>query len=1309
MPSLPPLMRHPLILNSNRIMIFQFGTFSSTRWIATAMLTFFASVVVSAQSELLRKDIRPEWESTPLEITAPDGVNIIRLPAFKGAAYTSDERPLPYLTVQCPSPKGSSIDVRLDNARYESYQWPGNRATPRLGNTAELSVSTGYEKGRPLTSIAIVPLRNNPSTGQLERLVSGTLVVSASPSTLRLDATEHVYADQSQLADGTWYKVSVTQTGIYRIDKAFLESLGINTTTLNAATLGIFGYGIGMLPEANSADNPDDLVENAVYRVGLADGSFDDGDYILWYAVGPHTWEYDTALATYRHTTHPYSNKSCYFISPNRGTNKSLTIIAVSPAVPTYTSTSFDHLVVWDNDDLNLIRSGRRFFDFGFNAFSNLRTYSTTIPNIITDEPALIRYFLAAKSSAGASTFTISGNGLNVSRLLSSVPESTESNYASSVQGEDSFLPTNGNITFNVSFAGPAGSDGWLDDIELVVRRSATYNSGQLLFRDSRGIGEVTRYLFNGPDDAIIWDVTDPTNAAIQAYFYTGGQIDFTRDADSLLQFIAFFTEDALPAGQITIEGPVANQNLHNSSLQPDLIIVSHPDYMAESRRLAAWHHNVNGLDTLVASTTQVYNEFSSGTADITAIRNMMRMFYDRAAGSEAAMPQYLLLMGDATFDYKNIMTEPGDNTNRVPTYQSYESIHQVLTFPTDDYYVCLDPEEGADMSQAVNLLDVAVGRLPVKSVTEARNVVDKILAYKTPSALGSWRNTICFVADDEDGTTHIDDANDIADWVNENYPQYNINKIYLDAYQQVPGAGGERYPDVNRDINAQIFTGSLIMNWTGHGNEQNWAQERVLGVDDINSWTNFDKLPLFITATCSFSRYDNPERTSAGELILLNPQGGGIGLVTTVRIVYSFQNYVLNSNFFFKIFEPVDGRMPTMGEALTAGKNSVSTSFDAINNRKFLLLGDPALQLNYPQYQIVATEVNGTPVASGTDTLKALAKVNIKGEIRDGGSLLSSFNGIVYPTIFDKPLTITTLENDPATSNPYTFTEQSNVIYKGKASVTNGAFEFEFIVPKDISYTFGNGKLSFYAENGVEDAGGYENNVIVGGASDSAANDLSGPEVSVYMNDETFVFGGLTDENPLLYIVLEDENGINTVGNGIGHDIMARINDDDAGLELNDYYESDLDSYQSGKVSYPLYDLPAGRHAVRVEAWDVYNNSGEGYTEFVVAESAELALDHVLNYPNPFTTNTEFWFEHNRPGDVLDVKVEIFTVSGKLIKTILQQVSTDGYRVSGIGWDGLDNFGDPIGRGVYVYKISVRALSDNAKVSVFEKLVVLR
>jgi hypothetical protein len=406
-------------------------------------------------------------------------------------------------------------------------------------------------------------------------------------------------------------------------------------------------------------------------------------------------------------------------------------------------------------------------------------------------------------------------------------------------------------------------------------------------------------------------------------------------------------------------------------------------------------------------------------------------------------------------------------------------------------------------------------------------------------------------------------------------------------------------------------------------------------------------------------------------------------------------------------IFEPENGEMPRLGDVLRKAKNSTKTG---MGNRKFTLLGDPALRLNYPKHNIITTKVNSTPVVSGdTDTFKALQKVSVSGLVHNQqNQKMTDFNGILFPTIFDKPQAIETLVNDPG-SNKRTFKLQNTILFRGKVSVNNGSFQFNFIVPKDINYQFGKGKISYYAHNENIDAAGAFQNIIIGGMADDPREDNQGPEVDIYMNNEEFVYGGMTDENPTLLVKLKDESGINTTGNGIGHDITAELDEEKKNrIVLNEFYEADLDSYQSGEARYPLSELEEGRHQVKVKAWDVYNNSGQGYTEFVVASSEELALDHVLNYPNPFTTNTEFQFDHNRPGDVLNVRIQIFTVSGKLVKTIYTQVMSEGYRVTGINWNGRDDFGDKIGRGVYIYQLTVRG-SNNEVANKFQKLVILR
>jgi len=686
-------------------------------------------------------------------------------------------------------------------------------------------------------------------------------------------------------------------------------------------------------------------------------------------------------------------------------------------------------------------------------------------------------------------------------------------------------------------------------------------------------------------------------------------------------------------------------------------------------------------------------------------------MFYDRAGSNIDQMPQHLLLLGDASYDYRNIEYNAGNNQNFVPTYESMESFNATDSYCSDDYFGVLDDTEGADMNQKNQFLDVGIGRLPVTTTEEAEQVVDKILSYYSSASLGEWRNNLTFIADDEDSNIHLGDAETHTNALEAAYPAYNIDKIYLDAYQQVSTAGGNLYPDVNTAINNKIFSGTLVMNYVGHGGEAGWAHERILKIDDIQSWTNTDKLPLFITATCSFSRYDNPEKVSAGELLMVKPNGGAIALMTTVRLVYASANEKLNTAFLNRLFETENGQPLALGEVARLSKNDADLLTSSVNNRKFVLLGDPSLQLNYPKYRAAVTAVNNQPLAANADTIKALAQVTVAGQIQlPDGSPYTSFNGTIYPVVYDKSVTVQTLANDP-NSPPASFQLRRNIVFKGKATVTSGQFSFTFITPKDIAYQYGSGRISLYADDGVNtDAQGYTEEVIIGGVDETAPQDNNGPDVQIFMNDEKFVFGGTTNANPTLLVKLADQSGVNTVGNGIGHDISAILNDDTKNsIMLNQYYKAALDSFQKGEVRYPLANLPDGQHTIEVKAWDTHNNSGKGYTEFVVAPSASLALSHVLNYPNPFTTNTAFWFEHNRPNDQLLVTVQIFTISGRVVKTIQQPVSATGFRVDDIFWDGRDDFGNKIGRGTYVYKLTVRSLTDNSVAHEMQKLVLLR
>ena len=799
-----------------------------------------------------------------------------------------------------------------------------------------------------------------------------------------------------------------------------------------------------------------------------------------------------------------------------------------------------------------------------------------------------------------------------------------------------------------------------------------------------------------------VWDITDPLNPLRMQGNLSGSDFRFINNCSRLREYVAFNPTNFLIPVAV---GKISNLDLHNAA-PTDFLIVTHPNFLSQAQRLAQLHQQQNGLRTLVVTTEQVYNEFGSGSPDPTAIRDFAKMYYDKFGASAANKLKYLLLFGDASFDYKDRIA---NNTNLVPSYQNNLALDPLSSYTSDDFFGFLDNNEDINSGLVNNLLDIGIGRIPAKSIEEAKNFVDKVAAYFAPQSLGPWRNNLTFIADDEDNNLHLQDAEIITTTSATAGPVFNQQKIYLDAFRQESGAGGSSYPQAIQASNNQIYNGTLIWNYNGHGGAYRLAEETILDQAMVNNWNNPNRLPLFITATCDFAPYDNPNINSIGENILLRPKTGAIGLMTTTRVVFAFSNRIMNNNYLQFALQPdANGKYKTLGDAIKEAKNfTYQTSGDVTNNRKFTLLGDPALTLAFPTLKVRATKVNGIAVATA-DTLSSTEKIVIEGEVTDlPGNILTNFNGNVYPSVFDKPQTITTLAND-ASSAVTSFQSQTNILFKGKVSVTNGRFSFTFKVPKDINYQFGNGKLSLYAEDGTKDANGIFTNFIIGGTGNNIGGDNAGPEIKPYLNDELFANGGITNQNPVLIVKLVDSSGINTVSTGIGHDIIATLdNDNRKYFILNDFYEGDLNSYQKGVVRFQLPELEAGPHTLMIKAWDVLNNSNEAILDFVVAKDEKLELSHVMNYPNPFTTSTNFWFEHNKPGQPLQVQIQIMTITGRTVKSFSRLITTDGNRSAEIQWDGKDDYGDKLGRGVYLYKLRVIA-PDKKKKEVIEKLVIL-
>jgi hypothetical protein len=1238
-----------------------------------------------------------QWN--PVQVIQTDSNNHFYLLSFQGSVMQdgTDKMPLYYRTQLLQPEEGNVVeDLSITSLTYQELTHEELLAieNPLLIPDAPNPVaSIVYIRKQPALSISMLPFRRNPVSGNIEKILSFKIMVTLGHQSNPGNPFQHDYAEQSVLATGSWLRFATQQNGIYQITYDALSEAGIDPASIDPQTIKIYGNGGGMLPEANSASRIDDLQECAILVVGEADGHFDPGDYILFYGESQTVWKLDTVTGLFRHTTNIYSDITYYFLTFGGTQGKRISSDPGASDPASYTIDRFNDYAVLDKEDINLIKSGREWFDSEIFDVTTTRNYAFSFANIDPASPVFIKTLVAARSTTGSSSFSVKVNGESLYNIsISKVSGDFLATYARQKSTESSISINGGNIEITLKYNKPGiGAIGYLNYFELNTRRELIMTGNQMGFRSAESVGDgtITEFvLTNQGTPVTIWDVTDNGNP-IQIQTQSAGNLQTIKvHTDNLREFLAFdgqayFTPDYI--------GSVQNQNLHGVQ-SADYVMVVYPSFLNQAQRLAQFHQQKNNLEVFITTPQQVYNEFSSGSQDITAIRDFMKMLYDRAAAGEE--PRYLLLFGDASYDYKQ---RKQNNTNFVPSYESPESLDPVDSYVTDDYFVLLDDNEGQG---TLGTLDLGVGRLPVMNETEAMEAIDKILHYcsESDTVKHDWRNILAFVADDGDGNLHMTQVEEMTTLIGTSHPVYNIDKIYLDAYPQVSTPGGQRSPEVNNTINKRVDKGCLIMNYTGHGGELGWSHEKVLEVADIQSWTNFNQMPVFVTATCEFSRYDDPDRVSAGEWVFLNPRGGGIALFTTTRPTFAGSNLALAKNFYNIAFDKVNGQYAKMGDLIMDAKNNTSSS---PNTRKFVLLGDPALTMAYPEIQVVTKSIS-------SDTLMALSEVTVNGEVQfDDGTPASGFDGQVYATVYDKPSKVVTLGNDG--DPPVTFYVQKNQIYKGQVQVQQGQFSFSFIVPKDIAYSYGEGKISYYARNEETDAHGFDPSIVVGGFNPESITDSVGPEITLYINNFLFQSGGITNQNPRLLATIYDESGINTVGNGIGHDITATLDGDTKNAQiLNDYYVADLDTYQSGMIDYPFFDIPSGRHTLTLKVWDVYNNSSEASISFVVYGTDQYILQNVINYPNPFRTQTTFVFETNQAGLEAQIELQIYSIYGQPVRTIQQTSYLTGYRNEPVTWDGTADGGWKVNSGTYIYRLRM-TLPDGAQNYTTGKLVLIR
>lgn len=1104
------------------------------------------------------------------------------------------------------------------------------------------------------------------------------------------------YATSSALASGKWVKIQIEDRGIYKLTYADLRGMGFS----DPAKVSVHGYGGCMLDEDFSNPYIDDIPAVPVWR---------GDDYLLFYGCGVINWTYDKSTESFVHTNNPYSNYGYYFLTDATGTKEMESVASAAGA--SLKVTTFDDYRLHEKDLVSVNNSGRELFGEAMDMTLSRDFSFTGITGITNDDGKIALRFIAKPTTGnGSVSMSVDGEKLLEKTIAQSGSSGSETYTMARLVYEvvDWKGDKGTNVKVNVRYGQLGHKNVHLDYIRLQMKRELQPYGVCTFFRSLASVGNASRFVIqNANTNTMVFDVTDKLNPKQMETELSGNELSFSIPAGTLREFALVQRNQAFPSPEVV--GDVTNQDLH-ALPQTDMIIIAQPGLTAQAERLAEAHRTRDGLTVQVVTPDAIYNEFSSGTPDATAYRRFMKMFYDRQTSEEDA-PKYLLLFGDGAFDNRFITSgwQNVTTSNMLLTYQTEESLNE-RSFVIDDYFGFLDDSNnGKELMSA--RVDIGIGRFPVRTLAEATNMVNKVIGYMDNKDTGSWKNNVCFVADDgssADGymINHADQADRLGEYINTSHPEFLVNKIYFDAYKKDVSGGLATYPDVKTNIQKQLKNGLLLINYTGHGSTTAWSDERVLTESDITQST-YTRLPIWITATCDFCRFD-ASVTSAGEQVFLNKVSGGIGLFTTTRVAYSTPNFEINDNLIRNLFEKKNGRRLTLGEVMKATKRALGSSRYKLG---FALIGDPALKLAYPEYRMQVTAVNGNPVTDDPVDFKALQKITVEGEVLNAdGNVATDFSGLLNPTVLDSRVSYETLDNNK-TGNTFKYTDYSNILFIGNDSVRAGKFSFTFTVPKDISYSNEFGKMNLYASdetNNLEAQGAYLN-YRVGGTDDNAEDDHDGPEIRVlYMNDSTFVNGGQVNTTPFFVARLWDKSGVNITGSSIGHDMMLIIDGDPSlSFNLNSYYELIPGKDGEGIVKYLLPALTPGIHTAEFKVWDIQNNSTTYEFEFEVVEGLKPYLLELTATPSPAREQVEFHLFHNRPESQLTVGIMVYDMMGRLQWKHQETGASELFKSYTVTWDLTNNRGGRLRPGIYIYRAAISS-GGSKEATDAKKLIIL-
>lgn len=1098
----------------------------------------------------------------------------------------------------------------------------------------------------------------------------------------------------SLLADGIWFRFETNEEGFYKIDRTFLQNLGVDVNSLDPKTIKIYGYGGAPLIEDLRKPSNQGLIENAIKVIGEEDGIFDASDYILFYGRSTDFWEYNTEYKALMRSKNYYSKKNYYWLTFGGITGKRIADKAslnVSNAVPQTITRAFR---TYEKDSINIGKSGREYFGEQLDATNSSRTFVNPMNGLVPGTP--IEYIVrVANSSPNSVQFRFDESGTQI--YTSTISGITNydfgmEDFAQAVY-RGKLIDDRSTLRLSVSSAS-ASTKLFLDYIEIYFSKYLRAFNDNLLFfsKDTSAVLDYTLTNFSN-GGILVFDVTDFSNVMmISNSVISGGQVRFqTSENKGAVKKYFAVTSNAYktPANAVKIE----NSNIRGTIGGSELIVIAPKEFKTQAERYIKYRttESPNKMSAQVFYVNEILNEFSGGVLDPMAIRDFIKFAYDYWQ----IKPFYVLLFGDGTFDYLNTVK---NNINLVPTYQTQYSLDEISSYTSDDYYVRVS---GADLKP-----DLCTGRLNFQTPKEADIVIDKIMNYETVQSKGDWRNTVTLVADDgpaapgvDDGSLHTYQSETLA---NEVLPNFIYrNKIYLVAYPTFYVGLGRRKPDVNKAILNSINEGSLIINWVGHGSPELWAHENVFEkTTSIPQMKN--KNYFFVTAaTCDFGKYDDPTTQSSTETLMNLANAGSILAFTAARIVYSQYNATLNDSFYTNLFRTRDANnLPIrVGKAFFLTKQFM---VDRENDEKYHLFGDPTIRLNLPTLPVTLDSINGKETKTIVK-IGALSDVKIKGSVHSKDGKTNLINGEAVLSVYDSERSIYYSEMD------FTVKQQGGLLFKGRAAVNNGLFQTQFVVPKDISYENKNGKVIAYFSNPSADGIGYSSNIVVGGTSITTPNDNNGPEIEIYFDDAKFENSYLVNPDFTLILKLKDQTGLNTSGIGIGHKLEAVLNDDPSTTyDLTNSFVGDLDSGgKSGFAKYNFTSMQPGDYSLKIKAWDVFNNFSVRNASFsVVSAEKGIVIRDVVNYPNPMTSFTTFTFQHNY-NSLLSAKVKIYTVAGRLIKTLEEKYILEKFIK--IDWDGRDEDGNQIANGTYLYKLTVESDDGQFRNNVLGKLSVIK